>query len=568
MRRRGVSLMLVMVLAALSDEPPAAVSMGRPVRARHGMVASTHELASRVGVEILQRGGNAVDAAVAVALALAVVHPAAGNLGGGGFMLIRMADGRASVIDYREMAPARAHRDMYVDEKGDVVPEASTVGHRAVAVPGTVAGLALALEKYGTMSWADVCRPAERLAREGVVLTHFEAESLRRAARLLERFPESRRIFLRDGRYYEEGEIFRQPELAETLRRLIEHGPREFYEGETARRIVAEMEAGGGLITLDDLKNYRAIERAPLRTTYRGYEILTVPPPSSGGVALIEMLHILEGFDLRALGHNSADYVHLLVEAMRRAFADRARFLGDPDFARIPVKGLTSRRYAEALRRTIDMKRATPSATLAPGDAFAYESEHTTHFTVVDAMGNVVANTYTLNGSYGSGVAVRGAGFLLNNEMDDFTSKPGVPNMFGLLQSEANQIGPRKRPLSAMTPTIVLRDGKPYFALGSPGGPTIINTVLQVILNVIDFGMNLQQAIAMPRIHHQWMPDQIVHEPFGLSRDTMEALRARGHTFAERPRYMGDVQAIMIEPETGMRLGASDPRMDGRPVGY
>lgn len=434
------------------------------------MVASTHEIASRVGVEILQRGGNAVDAAVAVALALAVVHPAAGNLGGGGFMLIRMADGRASVIDYREMAPARAHRDMYVDEKGDVVPEASTVGHRAVAVPGTVAGLALALEKYGTMSWADVCRPAERLAREGVVLTHFEAESLRRAARLLERFPESRRIFLRDGRYYEEGEIFRQPDLAETLRRLIERGPREFYEGETARRIVAEMEAGGGLITLDDLKNYRAIERAPLRTTYRGYEILTVPPPSSGGVALIEMLHILEGFDLRALGHNSADYVHLLVEAMRRAFADRARFLGDPDFARIPVKGLTSRRYAEALRRTIDMNRATPSAALAPGDAFAYESEHTTHFTVVDAMGNVVANTYTLNGSYGSGVTVRGAGFLLNNEMDDFTSKPGVPNMFGLLQSEANQIGPRKRPLSAMTPTIVLRDGKPYFALGSPGG--------------------------------------------------------------------------------------------------
>ena len=561
-------MMLVMVLAALSGEPSAAVSMGRPVRARHGMVASTHEIASRVGVEILQRGGNAVDAAVAVALALAVVHPAAGNLGGGGFMLIRMADGRASVIDYREMAPARAHRDMYVDEKGDVVPEASTVGHRAVAVPGTVAGLALALEKYGTMSWADVCRPAERLAREGVVLTHFEAESLRRAARLLERFPESRRIFLRDGRYYEEGEIFRQPDLAETLRRLIERGPREFYEGETARRIVAEMEAGGGLITLDDLKNYRAIERAPLRTTYRGYEILTVPPPSSGGVALIEMLHILEGFDLRALGHNSADYVHLLVEAMRRAFADRARFLGDPDFARIPVKGLTSRRYAEALRRTIDMNRATPSAALAPGDAFAYESEHTTHFTVVDAMGNVVANTYTLNGSYGSGVTVRGAGFLLNNEMDDFTSKPGVPNMFGLLQSEANQIGPRKRPLSAMTPTIVLRDGKPYFALGSPGGPTIINTVLQVILNIIDFGMNLQQAIAMPRVHHQWMPDQIVYEPFGLSRDTIEALRARGHAFAERPRYMGDVQAIMIEPETGMRLGASDPRMDGRPVGY
>lgn len=566
MRKR--SLLPVLMLAVTLEPSPTSAFVGRPVRARHGLVASTHEVASRVGVEILQRGGNAVDAAVAVALALAVVHPAAGNLGGGGFMLIRMADGRTTVIDYREMAPARAHRDLYVDEKGALIPEASTVGHRAVAVPGTVAGLALALEKYGTMSWADVCRPAERLAREGVVLTHFEAESLKRASRLLSRFPESRRIFLRDGRYYEEGEVFRQPDLAETFRRLIEHGPREFYEGETARRIVAEMDAGGGLITLDDLKNYRAVEREPLRTTYRGYEIITVPPPSSGGVALIEMLHILEGFELRALGHNSADYVHLLVETMRRAFADRARFLGDPDFARIPVRGLTSRRYAEALRRTIDPKRATPSAALTGGDAFAYESEHTTHFTVVDAAGNVVANTYTLNGSYGSGVTVRGAGFLLNNEMDDFTSKPGAPNMFGLLQSEANQIAPRKRPLSAMTPTIVLKDGKPWLALGSPGGPTIINTVLQVLLNVIDFQMTLPQAIAVPRVHHQWMPDQIVYEPFGLSQDTIEALRARGHAFTERPRYMGDVQAIMIESETGVRVGVSDPRMDGKPVGY
>ncbi len=570
MRRKGISLILAAAIlwTAWPERPVVSGFVGRPVRARHGMVASTHEVASRVGVEILQRGGNAVDAAVAVAFALAVVHPAAGNLGGGGFMLIRMADGRATVIDYREMAPARAHPRMYLDEKGEVIPEASTVGHRAVAVPGTVAGMALALQKYGTMSWADVCRPAERLAREGVVLTHFEAESMKRAARLLSRFPESRRIFLRNGRYYEEGEVFRQPELAQTFRRLIEHGPREFYEGETARMIVAEMEAGGGLITADDLKNYRALEREPLRTTYRGYEILTVSPPSSGGVALIEMLHILEGFDLRALGHNSADYIHLLVETMRRAFADRARFLGDPDFARIPVKGLTSRSYAEALRRTIDRQRATPSASLASPDAFAYESEHTTHFTIVDAAGNVVSNTYTLNGSYGSGVTVRGAGFLLNNEMDDFTSKPGAPNMFGLLQSEANAIGPHKRPLSAMTPTIVLKEGKPYLALGSPGGPTIINTVLQVLLNVLDFGMNLQQAIAMPRVHHQWMPDQIVYEPFGLSRDTMEALKARGHAFTERPRSLGDVQGVMIEPETGMRLGSSDPRMDGRPVGY
>lgn len=565
---RGALHSLVALILVLGHGPAVKTASRQPVRAQHGMVASTHEVASRVGVEIMQRGGNAVDAAVAVALALAVVHPAAGNLGGGGFMLIRLADGRTSLIDYREMAPAQATREMYLDDKGNVIPEASTVGHRAVAVPGTVAGLALALEKYGTMSFADVCRPAERLAREGVALTHFEAESLRRAARLLRRFPESSRIFLRNGDYYGEGEVFRQPELAATFRRLIEHGPREFYEGETARLIVEEMKRGGGLITAEDLKNYRAVERQPLRSMYRGYEILTVAPPSSGGVALIEMLNMLEGYNLAELGHNSSAYLHLLVEVMRRAFADRAQFLGDPDFSRIPVAGLTSPRYAEQLRKTIDPARATPSTALRHGDPFPYESDHTTHFTVVDRAGNIVTNTYTLNGSYGSGVTVGGAGFLLNNEMDDFTSKPGVPNMFGLIQGEANAIGPRKRPLSAMTPTVVLKDGRPFFALGSPGGPTIINTVLQVILNVVDFKMNIQQAVDMPRIHHQWLPDEIVYEPFGLSRDTIEALRARGHRFTERPRQLGDVQAIMIDPETGVRLGASDPRMDGKPVGY
>lgn len=565
-RRSAGALMMSLLVATCGG---ATGAMPRhPVRARHAMVASTHEVASQVGVEIMKRGGNAVDAAVAVALALAVVHPAAGNLGGGGFMLIRLADGRTSLIDYREMAPAGASREMYLDDKGNVIPEASTVGHRAVAVPGTVAGLALALEKYGTMSFGDLCRPAERLAREGVVLTHHEAESLRRAAKLLARFPESNRIFLREGRYYSEGEVFRQPDLAATFARLIERGPREFYEGETARLIVAEMKRGGGLITAEDLKNYRAVERQPLRSTYRGYEVITVAPPSSGGVALIEMLNMLEAYNLAERGHNSSEYLHLLVEVMRRAFADRAQFLGDPDFARIPVTGLTSRRYAEQVRKTIDPTRATPSTAIRHGDPFPYESDQTTHFTVVDGAGNVVSNTYTLNGSYGSGVTVTGAGFLLNNEMDDFTSKPGVPNMFGLIQSEANAIGPRKRPLSAMTPTIVLKDGALFFALGSPGGPTIINTVLQVILNVVDFKMNIQQAIDMPRIHHQWLPDEIVYEPFGLSRDTIEALRARGHRVTERPRELGDVQAIMIEPGTGIRVGASDPRMDGKPVGY
>jgi gamma-glutamyltranspeptidase/glutathione hydrolase len=566
MKSRFLLALLIAVIAFHAQ--PINSAARRPVRARHGMVASTHEIASRVGVEIMQRGGNAVDAAAAVALALTVVHPAAGNIGGGGFMLIRMADGRASFVDYREMAPAAAHRKMYLDEKGEIIKEASTVGHRASGVPGTVAGVALALKKFGKLSFADICRPAERLAREGVVLTYYEAQSLKNAAKLLSRFPESSRVFLRNGKYYEEGELFRQPELADTFRRLVEHGPREFYEGETARMIAEEMKTGGGLITLEDLMNYRAVEREPLRASYRGYDLLTAPPPSSGGVAMIEMLNILEAYNLSELGHNSADYLHLLTEAMRRAFADRAEFLGDPDFARIPVQGLTSPRYAELLRRTINLKRATPSTVIKHGDPAPYESEETTHFTVVDAAGNVVTNTYTLNGGYGSGVTVRGAGFLLNNEMDDFSSKPGTPNMYGLLQGEANSIGPRKRPLSAMTPTIVLRGGKPYFATGSPGGPTIINTVMQVILNVIEFKMNMQQAIDMPRIHHQWLPDQTVYEPFGVSKDTIEALKARGHQFTDRPRNLGDAQGIMIDPETGVRLGASDSRLDGKPVGY
>lgn len=540
----------------------------RPVRARHGMVASASAIASQIGVEIMKRGGNAVDAAVAVGLALAVVYPVAGNIGGGGFMTIRMADGRTTVIDYREMAPGRASRDMYLDERGRVIPEASTIGYRAVGVPGTVAGMALAWKKFGTLAWEDLVRPAEKLAREGFPVDDRLIGSLRAYRSVLSRFPDTRRIFLRNGRGYREGDILRQPELAATLRRLMEYGPDEFYRGKTARLIAEDMARNGGLITLDDLKSYRAVERRPLRTTYRGYEMITVPPPSSGGVALIEMLHMLEPYDLAALGHNSSDYIHLLVEVMRRAFADRAAFLGDPDFSPLPVAGLISRAYADERRKTIDMKRATPSTEIGHGNPLPYESEQTTHYTIVDAAENVVSNTYTLNSGFGSGVVAHGTGILLNNEMDDFTSKPGVPNQFGLIQSEANSIAPRKRPLSAMTPTIVLKDGRPYFAVGSPGGPTIINTVLQVILNIIDFHMNIQQAIDMPRVHHQWLPDRIVYEPFGLSRDTIEALKRRGHTFIDRPRYMGDAQGVMIDPETGMRLGAADGRRGGQAVGF
>jgi len=550
--------------------PVSGQSPGRaPVRAPHGMVASASERASQVGVDVLRRGGNAVDAAVAVGLALAVTHPTAGNLGGGGFSVIRMADGTSTVIDFRETAPGRAKRDLYLDERGAVIPEASTVGALAPGVPGTVAGLALALEKHGTRKWRDLVEPARRLAAEGFPVTRHLARDLRAHAPLLERFPESRRIFLKDGAFYREGDTFRQPELAQTLRRLRDRGPREFYEGRTAELIAEEMQAGGGLISREDLRGYRAVVRKPLRGAYRGYEILTMPPPSSGGTALLQMLNVLERFDVAALGHNSSQKQHVLIETMRRAFADRAQFLGDPDFVSVPVAGLTSRRYAAELFKTIDPARATPSDRISHGRPAAYESPETTHYSIVDAQGNAVSTTYTLNGAYGSGLTVTGAGFLLNNEMDDFTSKPGAPNLFGLIQGEANAIAPRKRPLSSMTPTLVLKDGKLRFVVGSPGGPTIINTVLQITVNVIDHGMNLQQAVDAPRIHHQWLPDQVRHEPFGLPRDVLDALKARGHRLAERPGNIGDAQAVMVDPETGDRLGASDPRNpDGRALGY
>jgi gamma-glutamyltranspeptidase/glutathione hydrolase len=436
-----------------------------PVRAQHGMVASTSEIASSVGVEIMQRGGNAVDASVAVALALAVVWPSAGNLGGGGFMLIRRADGTTEIIDYRERAPLAASRDMYLGANGDVLKDASTDGYRAAGTPGTVAGLALALQRHGKLSWAECIEPARKLASEGFVLNHHTAGSLRGSRGLLAKFPESQKIFLRDGKLFEEGERFVQADLAATLTRLKEHGPREFYDGETARLIAADMQANGGLITVRDLKEYEATLRKPLRGTYRGYEIVTMPPPSSGGAVLLEMLNILEHFDVRKNAPGSSDEIHLLVETQKRAFADRAEYMGDADFVKVPVAGLTSWQYSEGLAKSIG-EQATPSAKIKAGKPFAYEHEQTTHFTVVDAEGNVVSNTYTLNGGFGSGATARGTGVLLNNEMDDFTSKPGVPNAYGLIQGEANAIVPRKRPLSAMTPTIVLKDNKFYFAVG------------------------------------------------------------------------------------------------------
>lgn len=556
-------LMLTTSACVAPDQASAATH--RPVRARQGMVASASPLASQVGMEALKNGGNAVDAAAVVAMTLAVTHPEAGNLGGGGFMLIRTADGRSSFLDFRERAPKKAGPDMYLDSKGNVVPGSSSVGVKAVGVPGTVAGVALALQRFGSISFADACRPAERLAREGFLLSKYESDFLRQHAGKLERFPESRRIFLRDGKFYSEGELFRQPELAATFSRLIQQGPGEFYQGETARLLVKAM-GEAGLITLDDLKEYRPVEREPLIGKYRGFSILTAPPPSSGGVALLQMLNMLEGDKLQELGHNSGRYLHLMGEVMRRAFADRAAYLGDPDHVSVPTAELTVKDYAVRLRKGINPEKASLSSQIKPGLGSKGEPQSTTHFSVVDAAGNMVSCTYTLNDNYGSGVTVPGAGFLLNNEMDDFTSKPGVPNLFGLIHGKANAIAPGKRPLSSMTPTIVLRDNKPWFAIGGPGGPRIINAVFQVLVNVVDFNMNLQQAIDMPRIHHQWYPDILYVEEYGVSEDTRQALTARGHRIGVKK--ISNIQGVMIEPGSGMRLGGSDPRGDGRAVGF
>lgn len=569
---RFKSLVLLLVVAVSAFNAPLAVAR-EPVRARHGMVASTNEMASRVGVEIMKRGGNAVDAAIAVAFALAVTHPAAGNLGGGGFMMIRLKDGRTTAIDYREMAPATAHRDVYLDKNGNLIKGegGSLVGYRAAGVPGTVRGMELALKKYGSgkLTWAQLVEPARRLAANGFTVTYSLARSLVSSGEYLSQYAETKRIYLKGGMFYKEGELFRQPELAATFARLQRSGPNEFYEGETARLIVADMKRNNGLMTMEDLRGYLAKERAPVRGNYRGHEIISMPPPSSGGAVLIEMLNILEGFDLQKMEASSSDRYHLMAEAMRRAFADRAEYMGDSDFVKVPVQGLIDKSYAATLRATINTERASTSTEVRAGRPAGYESDETTHFTVVDGEGNAVSNTYTLNNSYGSAAVAKGTGIMLNDEMDDFAAKPGTPNMYGLIQGERNAVAPKKRPLSAMTPTIVLRkDGSLWFTVGSPGGPTIINTVLCIITNVIDYEMNIQQAIDFPRIHHQWLPDELVGEPYGLSGDTQRALTSRGHTLAKL-RYLGDAEGIMIEEKTGTRLGATDPRRsDGQAVGY
>ena len=578
----GIPRLLFLILLSLSVLPvqlpysnlqTSQAASREPVRARNGMVASTSTIATQVGVDTLKRGGNAVDAAIAVAFALAVTHPAAGNLGGGGFMMIRLKDGTSTAIDYREMAPASATRDIFLDKNGNLIEGegGSLIGYRAAGVPGTVRGMELALKKYGSgkLTWAQLVEPARRLATNGFRVNYNLSRSLRGSSDYLSQYAETKNIYLKGGMLYNEGEVLRQPDLGATFARLQRRGPNEFYEGETARLIVADMKRNNGLMTMSDLKGYVAKERAPVRGTYRGYPIISMPPPSSGGAVLLQMLNILEGYELTKTDWASSDRYHLMTEAMRRAFADRAEYMGDADFVNVPVAGLIDKEYATRLRRTINADRASTSAQVKAGKPAGYESEETTHFTVVDAEGNAVANTYTLNNSYGSAAVAKGTGILLNNEMDDFAAKPGTPNLYGLIQGERNAVAPHKRPLSAMTPTFVLnKDGSLWFTVGSPGGPTIINTALCVITNVIDYGMNIQQAIDAPRIHHQWLPDELVYEPYGLSGDTQKALTARGHILG-RPRYLGDAEAIMIDAKTGMRLGATDPRRsDGPAQGY
>lgn len=561
--KRVTALFLLVALPLLADSRD-------PVRGRKVMVASTSEAASRIGAEVMKKGGNAVDAAVAVGFALAVTWPAAGNIGGGGFMLIRKADGTAEVIDYRGTAPAAARRDMFLDAQGNVIPKLSTWGHKASAVPGTVAGLRLAHQRHGKLKWEELVEPARKLAAEGFIVSDFLARAMTYKSSLerLDRFPETQRIFLRNGKYYEPGETLVQPELAATLAR-IKADPREFYEGETARLLIAEVSKNGGVLTLEDLKKYHPIVREPVRGTYRGVEFLTLPPPSSGGTTLLEILNILEAYDLKSMGWGSAAYMHTLLEAMRRAFADRAEFVADPDFAQVPVATLISKEYAAARRKSIDPNKASLSRDIKPG-APMIEPAETEHFSVVDAEGNIVSNTYTINNWFGSGVTVKGAGFLMNDDMDDFTVKPGVPNEFQLIQGMQNAIAPNKRPLSSMCPIIAVKNGKPWFAVGSPGGPRIINVVLQFSLNVIEFGMNADQAIEAARIHHQWMPDEVFWEPFGVSPDTRAKLEAMGHKFREKPEDIGigEASAVMIDLETGQRLGAADSRRDGRAVGW
>ncbi|MGK2944159.1 MAG: gamma-glutamyltransferase [Desulfuromonadales bacterium] len=529
-----------------------------PVPGKEGMVVTSHFLATETALEVLKKGGNAIDAAVTAAFSLAVTQPRSGNIGGGGFMLIS-SEKRNDVIaiDYREKAPSQASVDMFLNQEGNADSEVSRYSHLAAGVPGTVAGLAMALAEYGTISLQEAMAPAIRLAEEGFIVTPRFSDGLKEKEKILKRWDSTRKIFYKvDGSYYEPGDLFVQKDLAATLRRIAENGIQEFYAGKTAALLVAEMAKHGGLITLADMQNYAPVIRTPVHGTYRGYDIYSMSPPSSGGAHLVQILNILEGYPIPDYGHNSAKTIHLMAEAMKLAYADRSFHLGDEDFVKVPLKRLVSREYATSLRQRIDPEKATPSSTISPGKLIPGESSETTHFSIVDKFGNAVSNTYTINFSYGSGIVVEGAGFLLNNEMDDFSAKPGEPNAYGLIGGEANRIEPNKRMLSSMSPTIVKQGERNYLVTGSPGGSRIITTTLQVIMNVIDHGLNVQSSVTAPRIHHQWLPDELRIEE-GLSPDTIKILQDKGH-IVKQQAAMGAIQSILIK--NGMMYGAADPR--------
>ncbi|ELV0174282.1 gamma-glutamyltransferase [Escherichia coli] len=570
LRRVAIAALLSGSCFSAAAAPPAPpVSYGveedvfHPVRAKQGMVASVDATATQVGVDILKEGGNAVDAAVAVGYALAVTHPQAGNLGGGGFMLIRSKNGNTTAIDFREMAPAKATRDMFLDDQGNPDSKKSLTSHLASGTPGTVAGFSLALDKYGTMPLNKVFK----LARDGFIVNDALADDLKTyGSEVLPNHENSKAIFWKEGEPLKKGDTLVQANLAKSLEMIAENGPDEFYKGTIAEQIAQEMQKNGGLITKEDLAAYKAVERTPISGDYRGYQVYSMPPPSSGGIHIVQILNILENFDMKKYGFGSADAMQIMAEAEKYAYADRSEYLGDPDFVKVPWQALTNKAYAKSIADQIDIKKAKPSSEIRPGKLAPYESNQTTHYSVVDKDGNAVAVTYTLNTTFGTGIVAGESGILLNNQMDDFSAKPGVPNVYGLVGGDANAVGPNKRPLSSMSPTIVVKDGKTWLVTGSPGGSRIITTVLQMVVNSIDYGMNVAEATNAPRFHHQWLPDELRVEK-GFSPDTLKLLEAKGQKVALK-EAMGSTQSIMVGPD-GELYGASDPRsVDDLTAGY
>ncbi len=568
------SVVLILLLIITTFNSPVYTKSPHPIRSRHGMVVSANSLASKIGVEIMKKGGNAVDAAVAVGFALAVTYPYAGNIGGGGFMVIHLKDGKNTTIDFREKAPLLAAKNMYLDSNGNYVPELSKEGILSSGVPGSVAGLIYALNKYGTLSLKEVVEPAVFIAENGWPLDYSTAEIFKEYLPEFEKYPASYKIFSKDGEAYEEGDLFRQPDLAWTLKQIEEKGKDGFYKGKVAELLIKQVTSMGGIITHDDLDKYTPVEREPVSGTYRGFEIISMPPPSSGGIALIELLNILENYNFNIDDWGSSEYIHHLVESMKYVYADRTYFLGDEDFYHVPKMGLISKEYAKSIFNKIQSaeNKAIPSDSINSEDPLKYsESMETTHYSVYDEYGNAVSTTTTINSAFGSKITVAGAGFLLNNEMDDFSAKPGVSNQFGLMGSAANSIQPEKRMLSSMTPTIILKEDKPYIIIGSPGGSTIITVVLQVIMNCIDFHMNIQEAIDMPRIHNQWKPDEISFEKYAVSKDVRDNLIKMGYSIPDLNtsyKILGAAEGIMIDNENNLIYGAADPRGSGTAEGF